>query len=339
MPVPLVNLEELKQVVQVLDGIASSAIVDRALREASISRKMLDGGPGFVPYVLEAVFVEAVARSIGDPHLGLKIGEFFDYSAYRSYASYVLGAPDLGSALLRGQRAMPLIHPGSQIVFDRRNNHLIVGHNSNIQSVVGHRHLDEGAILVIGQVMKNFLGSDWRAEWTEMTGDLSNTHSTLEDKFGSPVWTNGAMPAVAVRIDDLNTPNPNPPRPEEDITLSELPLLMGVTVPRTTKDVVEQVFQIELASGELSVDRVARRLLLGRRTLQRALDSEGTSFREVREKFLLKRARALLSETDFEINSIARSLGYAEPNNFYRFFRKSTGLSPGEYRAARSTVD
>ena len=140
---------------------------------------MLNDGPGFSPYIVEVVFVEAVARSIGDPHLGTKIGEFFDYSAYKRYASYVLGTPELGSAILRGQRAMPLIHPGSQIVLDRRNNHLIVGHNSDIQSGVGHRHLDEGAILVISQVMKHVLGSDCRAEWTEITGDRSSAHSTL----------------------------------------------------------------------------------------------------------------------------------------------------------------
>ena len=334
MLIPLVNLVELKQAVRLLDQVASPAVVDRALNEAGINRKTLEAEPGFLPYVIEAAVMESVARSLGDPHLGLKLGRLFDYSAYRSFATYVLGAPDLGSAIIRGQRAMPLIHPGSSILLEKRENHLIVGRSSDIQSVVGHRHLDEASVFVIGNVIRHFLGPDWRSDWIEMTGDRLGNGSTLEDIARSPVQANKPMPAVAVRLDDLSTPNHAPPRPEEAITLAELPSLMGVTVPKTMEDVVRHVFQTQLVSGDLSVDSVAQRLSLGRRTLQRTLESEGTSFREVRERFLHKRACALLSETDFAIDRIARSLGYTEPNKFRRFFRKSAGISPSEYRIA-----
>ena len=334
MPIPLVNLVELQQAVTLLDQVASPSFVDRALREAGINRKTLEADPSFLPYVIEAVVVESVARSVGDPHLGIKLGKLFDYSAYRSFAAYVLGAPDLGSAIIRGQQAMPLIHPGSTIVLERRENHLIVGRSSDIQSVVGHRHLDEAAVFVIGKVIQHFLGPDWRSDWIEMTGDGFGNGSTLEDIAHSPVRTNKPMPAVVVRLDDLSAPNPSLPPPEEAITLAELPSLMGVTVPKTMEDVIRHLFQTQLVTGDLSVDSVARRLSLGRRTLQRILESEGTSFREVRERFLLKRACELLSQTDFAIDEIARSLGYTEPNNFRRFFRRSAGISPTEYRIA-----
>lgn len=342
MLIPLVNLVELKQAVMLLDQVASPSVVNRALKKAGISRKTLEAEPGFLPYVIEAVVVESVARSLGDPHLGIKLGKLFDYSAYRSFANYVLGAPNLGSAIIRGQRAMPLIHPGSSIILERRESHLIVGRSSDIQNVVGHRHLDEASVYVIGNVIRHFLGPDWRSDWIEMTGDRLGNGSTLEDITNSPVKTNERMPAVVVRLDDLSAPNPCPPRAEEAITLAELPSLMGVTVPKTMEDVVRNVFQTQLVAGDLSVDSVARRLSLGRRTLQRTLENEGTSFREVRERFLHKRACALLSETDFPIDEIARSLGYKEPNNFRRFFRKSAGVSPSKFRIAmrgRTKVD
>ncbi|MEU8774204.1 AraC family transcriptional regulator [Streptomyces sp. NPDC048606] len=44
-------------------------------------------------------------------------------------------------------------------------------------------------------------------------------------------------------------------------------------------------------------------------------------------------AKRLLSRTDLTIRQVARDTGFADPAYFSRFFRRETGLSPGEYRA------
>jgi AraC-like DNA-binding protein len=74
---------------------------------------------------------------------------------------------------------------------------------------------------------------------------------------------------------------------------------------------------------------------MGRRKLQRVLKAEGTSFRDIRERFLETRARALLAEPNLTIQEIAHSLGYSEVNSFRRAFRQWTGLSPNAYRSRR----
>ncbi|UQW99533.1 AraC family transcriptional regulator [Streptomyces sp. RerS4] len=45
-------------------------------------------------------------------------------------------------------------------------------------------------------------------------------------------------------------------------------------------------------------------------------------------------AKRLLARTDLTIRQVARDTGFADPAYFSRFFRRETGLSPGEYRAA-----
>ncbi len=84
----------------------------------------------------------------------------------------------------------------------------------------------------------------------------------------------------------------------------------------------------------LTEEAVAGRLALGRRTLQRALKAEATSFREIKARFLDARARVLLAESDLDLSTIARTLGYDEPRSFRRAFQSRTGLTPGAYRAA-----
>jgi AraC-like DNA-binding protein len=82
----------------------------------------------------------------------------------------------------------------------------------------------------------------------------------------------------------------------------------------------------------MTQEAVVQRLNMGHRTLQRALQFEGTSFRSVKLSFIEYRARVLLSETEMDITTIARSLGYDEPNSFKRAFRKQTGMTPRAYR-------
>lgn len=334
MPAPMVNLVEFKHVLDLLDRISSPAIVDRALRTAGLTRRAVGQGAGFLPYRLEAEVVEHVARAVGDANLGARLARQVDYGVYDAYARYVLGAPDLASALRRGKRAFPLIHPGSEIVLRESDGHLLVGRRSGLNTMVGHRHLDDGAIFLIAHVIRHFLGPDWRPSWIEATGDSPVSMAYLEAMTGAPVRLGAEVPAVAVRESDLAAPNPAPPDARHLVGFMELPSLMGVEPPKTTAETVMHVLRTQFVLGDLSQESVASRLAMGRRTLQRALKTEGTSFREIRMRFIEARARTLLLESDLDVAAIARALGYDEPNSFRRAFRGWSGQTPDAFRAA-----
>ncbi len=53
---------------------------------------------------------------------------------------------------------------------------------------------------------------------------------------------------------------------------------------------------------------------------------------EYRSNLILFEAKRLLSETEYRIETIASQLGYERPDSFIRSFRKSTGISPKQYR-------
>lgn len=46
----------------------------------------------------------------------------------------------------------------------------------------------------------------------------------------------------------------------------------------------------------------------------------------------VERAKALLTDTAEQIQNISHQVGYTNPMSFYRVFKKTTGLSPGDYR-------
>jgi len=82
----------------------------------------------------------------------------------------------------------------------------------------------------------------------------------------------------------------------------------------------------------------ANRLHMSERTLNRRLQQEGTSFRQIRGDILGSWARQLLMETGTSVEAIAAQLGYQDAANFRRAFRKSEGCSPNEFRRGVAQV-
>jgi AraC-like DNA-binding protein len=88
----------------------------------------------------------------------------------------------------------------------------------------------------------------------------------------------------------------------------------------------------ELATGNPTAAGIAARLKMSRRTLTRQLVQQGTTFKELLDEVRCELAeRALISE-DVALVEIAQRLGFREPGNFHRAFRRWTGSTPAEYR-------
>lgn len=77
---------------------------------------------------------------------------------------------------------------------------------------------------------------------------------------------------------------------------------------------------------------MARRLCLSERTLRRRLRQQGTSYRELLDQVREQLARQMLRDATLSVSHIAYDLGYDDPSNFGRAFRRWTGTSPGAFR-------
>jgi len=86
---------------------------------------------------------------------------------------------------------------------------------------------------------------------------------------------------------------------------------------------------------DASLERIAGELGLSERTLRRRLSELGTSYQMLIEQLRRGRAVELLLHSGLPVEQIAAELGYEDPSNFGRAFRRWTGRSPREYRAGR----
>lgn len=90
---------------------------------------------------------------------------------------------------------------------------------------------------------------------------------------------------------------------------------------------------------DLELDEVARRVATSRRQLQRAFaESGGTSFRSHLGEVRMRHARELLAEGVLPVRDVARQVGYRQPAQFAKAFRRRFGAPPSSFRAGRGTV-
>lgn len=92
--------------------------------------------------------------------------------------------------------------------------------------------------------------------------------------------------------------------------------------------IIEREFQ-----RELDLDDVARRVATSRRQLQRAFAESGsTSFRTYLGEVRMRRAKELLADGSLPVRDVARRVGYRQPAQFAKAFRRRFGAPPSRFR-------
>ncbi len=78
--------------------------------------------------------------------------------------------------------------------------------------------------------------------------------------------------------------------------------------------------------------RVSRALNMSVRSLQRKLAREGTSFKAILDEARHQLAIRYVRDSELPLREITGRLGFSDPGNFARAFRRWEGVPPNRYR-------
>lgn len=101
-------------------------------------------------------------------------------------------------------------------------------------------------------------------------------------------------------------------------------------------DKVREMIVLLLPNGGATVERVAQRLAMDRRTLHRRLVAEGTTFSELLNTARREVAEPLLARSERSFQSVADLLGFSSLSAFAHWFRRQFGLTASAYRASQT---
>jgi AraC-like DNA-binding protein len=104
--------------------------------------------------------------------------------------------------------------------------------------------------------------------------------------------------------------------------------LDGVSIAIRTRVKITEL----LPSGSVTEEKIASLLNLSVRSMQRKLKEEGASFKELLNQTRQELADQYIENSWLSINEITYLLGFSDPANFSRAFKRWHGVSPSRYR-------
>ena len=100
-------------------------------------------------------------------------------------------------------------------------------------------------------------------------------------------------------------------------------------------DYLRSLVKAHLADGSLKIDELAEIAGISKRSLQRNLTENCSSFSQIMQEARFETACMHLDNLNMKIKDVAAALGYANSTHFSRYFRRHSGISPRQYRSQK----
>jgi len=302
------------------------------LRRARLPEDLLARGDRFVATADFVRFVVALEDEVADPAFALRLTEATTAEAFSPTIFAALCSPDLRTALQRLAHYKRLCAP-MRLELDERPGELSVSLIWTDARYPVPRTLYAGELAWLVHLAR--MATRHRVVPLGVTSPvLLGADQTFTDWFGVQVQE---ADVARVRFSDQDAARPFLTANDGMWSMFEPDLkrrLAQLDARATTSDRVRAVLLEGLPSGRTTVDEVGSRLAMSRRTLQRRLRDEGTTFKDELRAVRRELAEHYLQRTDLTASEIGFLLGFEETSSFFRAFQAWTGTTPEAARRA-----
>ena len=269
-------------------------------------------------------------QAAGADELPLKLGQVLSVEAFDPALFACLCSPDLNTALPRLAQYKRLVGPLLMDVDITPQRTLVtLSCYGNTEPIP--RSLSTSELVFFTQLAR--LATRQRiVPMAALTPELPSDGVPYDAFFGCPLKQSDAI-QIAFTAQDATRPflTENSAmweafEPGLQKRLASLDLQANMT------DRVKGVLLEMLPAGVSSIDAVAQRLAVSKRSLQRHLGDESVSFQDVLSQVRQALAQHYLINSTISPGEISWLLGFQESNSFIRAFRNWTGTTPGAYR-------
>ena len=319
-------------------GFAANAGVPppALLSAARLDPTLLAGPDAYLLHSQEVRLWDEAARLTGDRDFGLHLAEWIAGCAEELFdvlAFAVRSCATLGEHYRLAGRYMRLVHEGIYLRLEEQQDVARLVHGHYQEPSTPPRHPVEGMLALLLLQGRRAIGEEFAPQAVCFTHARPEQVSEQERIFRAPVHY--GCPSNELLLDRALLLRPQrhaEPRLlamlERQLTgyLSELP------ERRSLQDAVRRCMMDELPEREPGTAAVAAKLHMSPRSLQRRLQSEGTSLAKV--LFELRRDLALryLRDPRIAIGEVGFLLGFLDGAAFQRAFKRWTGSTPAQYR-------
>jgi AraC-like DNA-binding protein len=269
----------------------------------------------------------------GDPCFGLKVAEQMQPANLHGLGFAWLASDSLLDALERLVRFCNLINNVARLRLEKTEQTVeLVAYDLDKLPEYPDSTVD-GAMAVFLRMCRITAGRDINPIRLDLTHSRPACGSEFDRVFCAPVEFNAADNRLCFdrRTVEQSLPSANPElaRINDQAVIDYLARFDrdNISLQIRTR-IIEQ-----LPAGTPRQNSIARELNISLRSMQRKLKDEGTSFNELIDSTRCELAMHYIRETHRPLGEISYLLGFSEPSNFTRAFRRWTDLTPQEFRS------
>lgn len=149
--------------------------------------------------------------------------------------------------------------------------------------------------------------------------------------FGCPLDFASEFNGLVFHAADLKVPNPSAD-PELVRYAESVVMPLHASGDKAVLQEVRRNIYLLMPLDQAKIERVAERMNLSARTLQRQLDQSGTSFSELLDSVRKNLVLRYLKNQRYSIGQVASLTGYSRQASFTRWFQQNFGMSPRQWR-------
>jgi AraC-like DNA-binding protein len=241
-------------------------------------------------------------------------------------------APSLGAAADVLLRYIAIRAPFLWLAGSREDSTFVIRLHETLDMGVQRSALVELALISVQALLEWPLGRDMSGAEIAFANPPPSYREQLENAFHARLGFNARRHSLRFPATWLNEPCALHDEAMHRYLLARCEEEMQSALGMLPVEITVRQALLESPGKMPGLAEIAARQHVSTRTLIRRLKRGNTSFQAIRAGLRRSLAVDYLQNSPMTINQIAYRLGYKDPSNFGRAFRKWFGVSPGQFR-------
>ena len=305
-------------------------VASEVLAEAGVDARLFSNPNNLIRDELVASLLSRCVARTGREDFALRVGQLGRLDSLGLVGALASAAPDVGAALRAISRFLGL-NDGASIVSLSEQGALAALHYAIYEDVESTCEIYQMVSAVAWNVLRELCGPEWVAHEVQLPCRRPRDVRPFRDYFRAPLRFDSKAMALVFPRHWLDQPLRSAD-PALYATLSAQAATFEAHASADLPSQVRRVVRNLLLESKGSIEDVARRFSMHRRTLDRHLDASGSSFRALADTVRFEVARQLLRDTQMSVSEIAASLHYGDASAFAHAFRRWSGNTPSQWR-------
>lgn len=294
-------------------------------------------GAGNVATIRRGALVKLMQRCVDlaapANHFPLVMGEHFAFDHLPALETFLATSPTLRHALPALQWAsMTMPNLSLRVEENGATSALLLDIDAPDVPPALRGYFVEAVFAAISRMVRLALGPTMLIHHIEMRHIPSPRFIEMTANYPAAIRTGQTRDAAVFATRMLDTPlpgaSPGLHQRAQELVRQQLPEMSQEPLDKQ----LERAFRQQPALLGQGLERMADRLGLHPRTLQRRLREGGQQFTDIQTATRLEMARSALVGVKCDIEALSAQLGFADRHSFTRAFKRWTGLSPSAWR-------